>query len=65
MYFKGFTVILQHKNDTWGFSLGIITCSDIFILCQKGNVSIVARPGMRIEIPDGVVLEDKVWLWDS
>ncbi|KAF7851631.1 hypothetical protein BT93_L3457 [Corymbia citriodora subsp. variegata] len=26
----------------------------------KGNVSIVARPGMRIEIPDGVVLENKL-----
>lgn len=26
----------------------------------KGNVSIVARPGMRIEIPDGVVLDNKL-----
>jgi hypothetical protein len=26
----------------------------------KGRVNIVAKPGMRLEIPDGVVLQDKV-----
>jgi hypothetical protein len=26
----------------------------------KGTVNIVAKPGMRLEIPDGVVLQDKV-----
>lgn len=48
-----------------GCLLQFIACSDVFIFCQKGNVSIVARPEMRIEIPEGVVLENKVWLQDS
>jgi hypothetical protein len=26
----------------------------------KGRVNIVAKPGMRLQIPDGVVLHDKV-----
>lgn len=26
----------------------------------KGRVNVVAKPGMRLEIPDGVVLQDKV-----
>ncbi|KAI6702976.1 hypothetical protein NL676_012112 [Syzygium grande] len=41
---------LKVTGDVW-FGNGIML---------KGNVSIVARPGTRIEIPDGVVLEDKL-----
>jgi len=29
----------------------------------KGRVNIVAKPGMRLQIPDGVVLHDKVNQW--
>jgi len=27
---------------------------------QKGNVTITASPGVKLEIPDGAVLENKV-----
>ncbi|TXG69523.1 hypothetical protein EZV62_004458 [Acer yangbiense] len=41
---------LEVKGDVW-FGAGIIL---------KGNVSIVAEPGIKVEIPDGAVLETKV-----
>ncbi|KAK0597100.1 hypothetical protein LWI29_021839 [Acer saccharum] len=41
---------LEVKGDVW-FGAGIIL---------KGNVSIIAEPGIKVEIPDGAVLETKV-----
>ncbi|KAK3225948.1 hypothetical protein Dsin_005810 [Dipteronia sinensis] len=41
---------LKVKGDVW-FGAGITL---------KGNVSIVAQTGMKVEIPDGAVLENKV-----
>jgi hypothetical protein len=53
-------LLLTFCLDYCSYCLLATNFSVILVLFLKGKVSIVAKPGVKLEIPDGAVLENKV-----
>lgn len=53
-------LLLPLPPQSFGINLCNHFCNSFFFKPLKGKVSIVAKPGVKLEIPDGAVLENKV-----
>lgn len=56
MGISAFLIVVSFYNRLIGFT---------FFTLFQGRVNIVAKPGMKLEIPDGAVLENKVKITEA